>query len=67
MTKDEAIEALDNGKTLTHTFFTSDEWVKGIGAAMYQFEDGVKCSASEFWKYRGRNLGFNSGWSEYLG
>lgn len=66
MTKNEAIKALDNGCTLTHTYFTSSEWVRGIGAGMYQFEDGVTCSAAEFWCARHESIGFGKGWSEYV-
>lgn len=64
MTREEAIAALDDGKTLTHKYFTSSEWVRGAGC-MYEFEDGVMCSPSEFWAYR-RDDGFNDGWSELV-
>lgn len=65
MNKQEAIKALDMGKTLKHQSFTSSEWVRGIGLGEYEFEDGVKCSASEFWAYR-KGDWFNEGWSEKL-
>lgn len=65
MNKEEAIKSLDDGKTLTHHCFTSDEWVRGIGAGMYMFEDGCKCTASEFWAFR-RDSAFDSGWKEFF-
>lgn len=69
MTRIEAIKALDNGKTLTHTHFTNSEWVRGIGAGLYEFEDGCKCSAHEFWFSRNEcsSPAFSDGWSEFLG
>ncbi|AUR89433.1 hypothetical protein NVP1123O_04 [Vibrio phage 1.123.O._10N.286.48.F3] len=63
MNKEQAIKALDEGKTLTHEHFTKSEWVRGIGAGMYEFEDGIKCSAQEFWAYRND---FNDTWRELL-
>jgi len=65
MDRQQAIQALNEGKTLTHKYFASDEWVRGIYAGMYLFEDGIKCSATEFWRWR-QDSGFDSGWSEKL-
>ena len=63
MNREEAIEALENGKKLTHQHFTKNEWVK-ISAEMYQFEDGCRCEPELFWK--GRTGGtWESGWKEY--
>lgn len=63
MKREDAIKALDKGKVLTHEYFTGDEWVRGIGAGMYEFEDGCKCTATEFWAYR-QCHGFDNGWKE---
>lgn len=60
MNRDQAIAALRQGKTLTHVYFTSDEWIKQVGH-MYVFEDGVTCSPCEFWANRLAD-GFNKGW-----
>jgi hypothetical protein len=61
MTRFEAAQALKEGKKLTQTYFSKDEWVMGIGDGTYLLEDGVKCSAAEFWKWRQQEF-FNDGW-----
>lgn len=66
MDRHEAISALDNGKTLTHTHFAPYEWVRGIGGGIYEFEDGVKCTNTEFWMYR-TDSAFGGGLVEFLG
>lgn len=65
MKRQDAIKALDEGKTLTHRYFTSNEWVRGIGGGFYVFEDGVQCTSAEFWAFRNSDA-FDSGWSEYV-
>ena len=62
MTKEEAIQAMCEGKTLTHEYFTDKEWVKTNQAGtVYVFEDGVQCSYSEFWMWRTDNC-YAHGW-----
>jgi len=61
MTRFEAAQALKAGKKLTHEYFSPDEWVKGNGYGDYFLEDGVVCSAAEFWKWRQQQF-FNDGW-----
>lgn len=61
MTKEEAIQAMKEGKKLTHRYFTSKEWVTMKEDGSYLFEDGVSCSALEFWTLRGQE-GFNIDW-----
>jgi len=51
MTKQEALKALEEGKTLTHHNFDAHEWVKKEGNN-YLFEDGVRLTPEEFWMYR---------------
>jgi len=54
MTKFEAIEAMKDGEKVTHRFFENHEFVcivKG-DEEEYLFDDGARCSAKEFWKYR---------------
>lgn len=51
LNNDEAKEALKSGLKLTHSYFTSSEWVKGVGC-VYVFEDGARCSPREFWSIR---------------
>jgi hypothetical protein len=62
MTKAEAIKALEEGKTITHEYFTNDEFIKRLDANYYEDENGYHLLKSEFWSYR---LGeaFNNGWS----
>jgi hypothetical protein len=51
MKKSEAIEAMKNGKKVTHELFTKDEWMT-MDKGLIVLEDGVKRPSSEFWKYR---------------
>ncbi|UTZ44524.1 hypothetical protein [Vibrio campbellii] len=59
----EAFEAMEQGKTVTHAFFTSNEWMKsdGAGTMRYVFEDGVKCTKAGFLESR-KGCGWLSGW-----
>ena len=62
MTKQEAIQKMRDGEKLTHTYFSSDEWVKSNqDGTILILEDGVECSPNEFWKYR-QDENFNTGW-----
>ncbi|MDC5753558.1 hypothetical protein [Vibrio europaeus] len=61
MNKVEAMAFLESGGMLTHPYFTSSEWVKGLGNGLYEFEDGCRCDADEFWRIRS-DAGFNEGW-----
>ena len=61
MNRFEAAQALKEGKKLTHIYFSSDEWVMGIDDGYYLLEDGVQCTAAEFWKWRQQEF-FNDGW-----
>lgn len=64
MTKSEMLEALKEGHKVTHTYFTSDEWMKDGDNYDIEFEDGCKCSFQQFWQ--GRNTpDWNEGWSLY--
>lgn len=60
MNKQEAIKALDNGERLTHTYFTTEEWVEKVGS-VYIFEDGVDQWPVEFWAMR-TSMGWDNGW-----
>lgn len=53
MNKIEAIQALNEGKTLTHQLFSEDEFVKLTNnPEFYEFEDGTFQSIEEFWNIR---------------
>ena len=48
MTKEDAIKAMEQGKKVTHRYFTSDEWMT-MEDGKIVLEDGVKCDPSFFW------------------
>lgn len=52
MNKQEAIQAMEEGKAVTHRLFTDEEWMKKLNRTTYEFEDGVLCPVSEFWAFR---------------
>ena len=60
MTKAEALQALDEGKKITHQHFTPNEYVQKKGNS-YIFEDGVICTIQEFWKWR-NHASWLDGW-----
>lgn len=51
LNKEQALNALTEGKTISHASFTDEETLK-MENGKYVFEDGVKCYPDEFWKYR---------------
>lgn len=61
MTRPEAIKAMREGKKVTHKYFSPEEWAT-LDNGEILLEDGVRCSPSEFWKYR-RDPMFDDGWS----
>lgn len=62
MNRTEAKLALSKGKTLTHSYFSDDEWVRGKSNRQYIFEDGCECDSELFWADRSED-GFDDGWS----
>lgn len=60
MDKEQVIKALREGATLTHDWFSPDEWMKQTGL-LYEFEDGCLCEPDEFWRYR-TDESWNTGW-----
>lgn len=65
MNRTEAINALKEGKRLSHKRFTPEEWVEGSNSRFYVFEDGCRCPAAQFWKIR-QSPGFDHGWVELV-
>lgn len=61
LTKEEAIEAMQNGKRVSHKYFSSDEWMTMHGNRII-LEDGCSCWADEFWADR-TAAGWNDGYS----
>ncbi|MBX3165594.1 MAG: hypothetical protein KF900_14050 [Bacteroidetes bacterium] len=64
MTKDEAIQAMQEGKKVTHDFFMPHEWVMIDKNGAVVYEDGNTTSLREFSALR---VGYYwlSGWSLY--
>ena len=60
MTREEARHAMREGKKVTHTYFSSEEWVT-MDNGLILFEDGVRCSSYEFWRWREDSI-FDDGW-----
>lgn len=52
MTKQEAIQAMKQGKRVRHRFFSQDEWMTQYSNGQIIFEDGVKVNMALFWSDR---------------
>jgi hypothetical protein len=53
MTKEEAIQAMKDGKRVAHSHFTKKEWMKlELDSSNYEFEDGIICEREAFWVTR---------------
>lgn len=55
MSKEEAIQAMKEGKKVTHRFFSSDEWMT-IENGFLLLEDGVRISLEDFFNFRSDSL-----------
>lgn len=60
LTKNEMINELNSGSVVRHRTFCGDETVKKTGS-MYQFEDGIQVSPTQFWNTRSHDS-FQTGW-----
>jgi hypothetical protein len=56
MDKAEAIQAMKEGKKVTHYNFSPGEWMT-MENGQIVLEDTVRCSPAEFWRWR-----MNSSW-----
>lgn len=61
MTKEQAIEAMKEGKKVRHRYFSEHEWMM-MGRRGLVFENKVSCSFTEFWQRR-RTTEWEVGWS----
>lgn len=54
LTKDQAKQAMNEGKKVRHRSFTTDEWMKKAEYRVnrYEFEDGCISKANDFWETR---------------
>lgn len=55
MTKAEAIQAMKEGKKVTHHLFSPDEWMTMRCDGMVVLEDGVICTTEDIWRWRTSN------------
>lgn len=51
LTREEAIELMKKGRTVSHASFLDTEWMKMIDGKIV-FENGLRCEPDEFWKWR---------------
>ena len=63
MSKEEAIQAMKEGKKVTHRFFSSDEWMT-IENGFLLLEDGVRISLEDFFNFRSDSL-WDNGYELY--
>ena len=63
MTKDEAIQAMKEGKKVTHRYFSSNEFIT-IDGVRYVDENGYKLLPYEFRIYR-TETAWDNDWSIY--
>jgi len=64
MTKQEAIQAMRDGKKVRHIYFTDDEWIKLTPTGLYEFKDGVVFPNLLFGEDRDEQ--WNEGWELVL-
>ena len=55
MTKAEAIQAMKEGKKVTHYLLSPDEWMTMRCDGMVVLEDGVICTPEDIWRWRTSN------------
>lgn len=60
LTKQQAKEAMQQGKKVAHLYFIEGESVTQVGESVV-FEDGTQARACDFWKYRDAPV-FNRNW-----
>jgi hypothetical protein len=65
LTKQEAIKLMQEGKRITHRYFSADEWMTMNNKGYILLEDGVQCSLSEFFRWRTDET-WNDGYSLHI-
>ena len=61
MNKYQAVELMKKGARLTHSLFSSEEWIEDR-EGKFVFEDGCSCEYQDFWSDRGSSA-WLLGWS----
>ena len=62
MLKAEALQALSEGKKVTHRLFSDDEWMELCHGLIF-FEDGVNCPQDEFFNKDRQGSQWEDGYS----
>lgn len=65
MNKAEAIQAMQDGKKVTHRYFDSNEFIM-LKDGMIETEEGYRCSIKIFWGHRTEQH-FQTGWEIFTG
>lgn len=52
MTKEEAIQAMKNGRKVRHCYFSKEEWMTMNSDGMVVLEDGVICTLEDIYRWR---------------
>lgn len=62
LTKQQAKEAMREGKKVRHEYFMPDEWMRLTATGLYQFDDGHVIPSLLFWADR-KGEKWLTGWS----
>ncbi len=62
LTREEAKQALNEGKKVKHLYFKGDEYIAKHSDEFLIDQNGDKYNAHDFWKYRSNGM-FAEGWS----
>ena len=65
MTKNEALKALEEGKKITHKYFSNDEYICKCDSEFYMCESGYM-PIGDFWNYR-QSPDWDNDWSIFNG
>ena len=61
MTKQEAIEAMEQGKLVSHRTFGAEEYIGEFAVNYFRNEEGYIIPKKQFWKYK-NHPNFNKDW-----
>lgn len=63
-TKEEAIQAMKEGKKVRHRYFSPKEWMKSnADGSIFTLEDKVMCTSQQFWQAERQTKGWDIDWS----
>lgn len=61
MNIEKAMEAVSNGRKVTHPMFEDGEFVQASPGGLIAFDDGAKCEPDKFWTSNPKSI-FADGW-----